>query len=69
MGEGGGEDQDPWPYQRTICLYRSLIRSMLDYGSTVYGSAAQIVSKLLSTMHNEALHLASEKFKNTPIES
>ena len=52
-----------------IHLYRALIRSRIDYGSIVYGSATKAVTKSLGAMQNEVLRIASETFKSTPIES
>ena len=39
--------------RRTIMtLYKSLVRSKLDYGSVVYGSARKSYVKLLETIHH-----------------
>ena len=50
-------------------LYRSLIRSKLDYGCMVYGSAAKTVLKQLDSIHNQALRLCLGAFRSSPIES
>ena len=50
-------------------LYRSLIRSKLDYGSIVYGSARPSYIKLLDPIHNEGLRLCLGSFRTTPAES
>ncbi|MDA3086478.1 reverse transcriptase domain-containing protein, partial [Campylobacter sp. CS_ED1] len=50
-------------------LYRSLIRSKLDYGSIVYGSARKSYLKPLDTIHNQALRLALGAFRTSPVES
>jgi len=52
-----------------IKLYRTLIRSKLDYGCTVYNSANQANLNLLEPIANEALRIATGAFKSTPIQS
>ena len=49
-----------WGADRTtlLHLYRSLIRSKLDYGSIVYGSARKSYLQMLDTVHNQGLRLA-----------
>ena len=46
-----------WGADRTVLLqlYRSLIRSKLDYGSIVYGSARKSYSMELDTVHHQGL--------------
>ena len=39
-------------------LYRSLVRSKLDFGSVVYGSARKSYLKCLDTIHHQGLRLA-----------
>ena len=39
-------------------LYRSLIRSKLDYASIVYGSARKSYLQMLDTIHHQGLRLA-----------
>ena len=48
-----------WVADRTTLLhvYRSLIRSKLDYGSLVYGSARKSYLQMLDTVHNQGLRL------------
>jgi len=48
-------------------LYRSMVRSKLDYGSIVYGSASDHLLKSLDTVANEAIRIATGAFKSTPI--
>ena len=48
-------------------LYRSLIRSKLDYGSIVYGSACKSYLKILDSIHNEGLRLVLGAFRTSPI--
>ena len=60
-----------WDADRTtvLHLYRSLIRSKLDYGSIVYGSARKSYLQMLDTVHNQGLRLALGAFRTTPISS
>jgi len=56
--------------QQTILhLYRSLIRSKLDYGSIVYGSARQSYLKMLDPVQNQALRLCLGAFRTSPADS
>ena len=54
-------------------LYRALIRSKLDYGSQVYGSARGSARKSyiqkLDTVHHQGLRLAMGAFRTSPIQS
>ena len=50
-------------------LYRSLVRSKLDYGSIVYGSARKTYLKCLDTIHHQGLRLALGAFRTSPVES
>ena len=49
-----------WGADRTtlLQLYRSLIRSKLDYGSIVYGSARKSYLAMLEPIHHQGLRLA-----------
>ena len=60
-----------WGGDRTVLLnlYRSLIRSKLDYGSIVYGSARKSYLKSLDTIHHQGLRLALGAFHTSPVES
>ena len=53
-----------WGGDRSVLLnlYRSLVRSKLDYGSIVYGSARKSYLKCLDTIHHQGLRLALERF-------
>ena len=56
--------------QKTLLkLYRSLVRSKLDYGCIVYGSARDSYIKELNPIHNQALRLCLGAFKSTRVES
>ena len=50
-------------------LYRALIRSKLDYGSQVYGSARKSYIQKLDTVHHQGLRLAMGAFRTSPIQS
>ena len=60
-----------WGADRTVLLqlYRSLIRSKLDYGSIVYGSAIKSYLLMLDTVHHQGLRLALGAFRTSPVES
>ena len=60
-----------WGGDRTVLLnlYRSLVRSKLDYGSLVYGSARKSYLKSLDTFHHQGLRLALRAFHTSPVES
>ena len=48
-------------------LYRSLVRSKLDYGCTVYGSARNSYSQMLDPVHNQGLRLCLGAFRTSPL--
>ena len=58
-----------WGADRTVLLqlYRSLIRSKLDYGSIV--SARKSYLMMLDTVHHQGLRLALGAFRTSPVES
>ena len=60
-----------WGGDRSVLLnlYRSLVRSKLDYGSIVYGSARKSYLKCLATIHHQGLPLALGAFRTSPVES
>ena len=60
-----------WGADRTtlLLLYRSLIRSKLDYGSIVYGSARKSYLQMLETVHHQGLRLALGAFRTSPVAS
>ena len=53
----------------TIHIFRSITRSILDYGAIVYNSASDTNLKSLETITTEALRIASGTFKTTPTNS
>ena len=60
-----------WGADRTVLLqlYRSLVRSKLDYGSMVHGSARKSYLMELDTVHHQGLRLALGAFRTSPVES
>ena len=55
--------------EKLLHLYRSLVRSKLDYGSIVYGSARKSYIKMLDTVHHQGLRLATGAFRTSPVQS
>ena len=60
-----------WGADKSVLLklYRSLVRSKLDYGCVVYGSARPSNLKMLNTVHHQGLRLALGAFRTSPVES
>ena len=60
-----------WGADRTtlLKLYRSLVRSKLDYGCIVYGSASKTALANLDPVHNQGLCLSLGAFRSSPVES
>jgi hypothetical protein len=52
-----------------INIYKSLIRSILDYGSTLYMTAKNSILAKLDVVHNAGLRMASGAFRSSPINS
>ena len=50
-------------------LYRSLVRSKLDYASPIYGSARPSYLKMLDPIQNEGLRLSLGAYRTSPIPS
>ena len=50
-------------------LYRSLVRSKLDYGCIIYGSASKAALAKLDPVHNQGLRLSLGAFRSSPVES
>ncbi|GFO29677.1 retrovirus-related pol polyprotein from type-1 retrotransposable element r1 [Plakobranchus ocellatus] len=50
-------------------LYRTLVRSKLDYGSVIYGSAKKYVLRALDPIHHQGLRIAIGAFRTSPIKS
>ena len=60
-----------WGTDRKIMLrlYRSLVRSKLDYGCIVYGSARKSYLQMRDPVHNQGLMLCLGAFRTSPVES
>ena len=60
-----------WGADRKILLnlYRTIVRSKLDYGCIVYGSARPLYLKTLDTIHHQGIRLALGAFRTSPAES
>ena len=60
-----------WGADRKVMLrlYRSLIRSKLDYGCIVYRSARKSYLPMLDPIHNQGLRLCLGAFRTSPVES
>uniref|UniRef100_A0A6G5A9V6 Putative tick transposon n=1 Tax=Rhipicephalus microplus TaxID=6941 RepID=A0A6G5A9V6_RHIMP len=50
-------------------LYRSLIRSRLEYGAIVYHSATPSALKMLDPVHHQGIRLSTGAFRTSPVES
>ncbi|GFO15003.1 RNA-directed DNA polymerase from mobile element jockey [Plakobranchus ocellatus] len=50
-------------------LYRTLVRSKLDYGSVIHGSAKKHVLRALDPIHHQGLRIALRAFRTSPIKS
>jgi len=55
--------------QTLLHLYISLIRSKLDYGCIVYGSARGSYLQMLDPIQNHALHLCLGAYRTSPSSS
>ena len=56
-------------WQVLLRLYRSFVRSKLDYGSLVYGSARKSYLRKLDAVQNQALRLCLGAFRTSPVDS
>ncbi|KAG8284048.1 hypothetical protein J6590_108227 [Homalodisca vitripennis] len=58
-----------WGADRTCMLrfYKAFIRSCLDYGCQVYGSARPNALKMLDSIHNSSLRLATGALRSSPV--
>lgn len=53
----------------SLCCYRALIRSMLDYGCVAYGSPHRSYLLKLDLMHHHGVRLCLRVFRTSPVES
>lgn len=60
-----------WGAEWTVLLrlYRALVRSRLDYGCIVYGSARKSYIQMLDTVHHQGLRLVLGAFRTSPVQS
>ena len=60
-----------WGADRKVLLklYRTLVRSKLDYSCIIYGSARQSYLRKLDSIHNQGLRLALGAFRRSPVNS
>ena len=60
-----------WGADRKVLLnlYRTIIRSKLDYGSIIYGSTRKSYLELLDPIQHQGLRLALGAFRTSPSES
>src|ERR1700761_6678583 len=52
-----------------LILYRCLVRSKLDYGCMIYGSARKSYIQMLDPIQNQALRICLGAFRTSPVES
>lgn len=52
-----------------MSLYKSLIRTRLDYGAIAYQSATPTALKMLDPVHHLGIRLATGAFRTSPVES
>ena len=60
-----------WGADRTVLLrlYRSLVRSKLDYGCIVWGSARKSYTQMLDPIHHQGIRICLGAFRTSPVES
>ena len=56
-------------FQTLLKLYRTLIRSKIDYGCYIYGAARKSHLKTSNAVHHEGLRLILGAFRTSPVES
>jgi len=52
-----------------LLMYRSLVRSKIDYGSFIYDGACATTKRRLDVIHNAALRIATGAFRTSPAAS
>lgn len=60
-----------WGADRACLLqfYRAFVRSQLDYGCTIYGSARKSYIRMLDSVHHAGIRLATGAYRTSPIPS
>ena len=60
-----------WGAERStmLKLYHALLRSKIDYGAPIYGSAKSSLLESLEVIHRQAIRLCTGAFKSSPRES
>ena len=60
-----------WGADRKLLLrlYTTIVRSVLDYGSPIYGNAKPTILQKLDVVQNEALRICTGAFRTSPISS
>ena len=60
-----------WGSDRTtlLRLYRSIIRSKLDYGSFIYSTASEATLRILDPVHNAAIRICTGAYRSSPVKS
>ena len=63
-------DHTDWDADKStlLKLYRTLVRSKLDYGSAVYGSTKNYILKELDPIHHQGLRIALGAFHTSPVQ-
>ena len=51
---------------KLLSIYRTVIRSKIDYGSQIYSTASKTTLKKLDTIHNACLRICCGAFRTTP---
>ena len=50
-------------------IYRAVVRSKLDYGSQIYGTASGNALRMLNSVHHQGLRLCTGAFRTSPVDS
>jgi hypothetical protein len=58
-----------WGANSSIIMrtYKSLVLSVIDYGSIIYGAASESILKTLNPIHNQGIQLSIGAFKTSSI--
>ena len=55
--------------QTLLNIYRAIVRSKLDYGSQIYGTATTSALRMLDTVHHQGLRICTGAFRTSPVDS